>query len=61
MVDRQLVGDFALAVLLALPTAALSRPEARIQKSASSHVAISIAHAQFAERASPARAASLLG
>jgi hypothetical protein len=50
-----------LAVLLALPTAALSRPEARIQKSASSHVAISIAHAQFAERASPARAASLLG
>ena len=27
MFDRHLLGDFAIAVLLALPTAALSRPE----------------------------------
>ena len=28
MIDRHLVGDVALAILLAVPTAALSRPQA---------------------------------
>ena len=27
MIDRQLIGDLILAVLLAVPTAALARPE----------------------------------
>lgn len=30
MIDRQLIGDVALAVLLAWPTVALSRPQAPV-------------------------------
>jgi len=37
MIDRQLLGDVGLAILLALPTAALSRP----QPSASENAAVS--------------------
>ena len=32
MINRQWVGDVALAVLLAVPTAALSRPQAAVPK-----------------------------
>lgn len=36
MFDRHLLGDVAIAVLLALPTAALSRPQAPVSTSGSS-------------------------
>ena len=32
MINRQWLGDVALAVLLAVPTAALSRPQAAVPK-----------------------------
>lgn len=32
MFDRHLLGDIGLAILLAVPTVALSRPQAPIQK-----------------------------
>ena len=35
MFDRHLLGDVAIAVLLALPTAALSRPEAPVSSTSS--------------------------
>ena len=34
MIDRQLIGDVGLAILLALPTAALSRPQPVVPKQA---------------------------
>lgn len=32
MIDRQLVGDVVLAALIAIPTAALARPETTVPK-----------------------------
>ena len=44
MIDRHLLGDVGLAVLLALPTAVLARPSADISR----HAAISAPQLQLA-------------
>jgi hypothetical protein len=36
MVDRQFIGDVVLALLVAIPTAALAQPEAALHRHASS-------------------------
>ena len=47
MFDRHLLGDVAIAVLLALPTAALSRPQAPVSSGASHSTEIVAQAAQF--------------
>jgi hypothetical protein len=39
MIDRHWVGDLSLAVLLALPLAALALPQTSLHKAAPAHVA----------------------
>lgn len=60
MVDRHLIGDIALAVLIALPTAALARPEPLIHKDRAAVVPLAQTPA-IAERAPLTQRDSLLG
>jgi hypothetical protein len=60
MVDRQLIGDIALAILIALPTAALARPEPLVQKDRAAVVPLAQTPA-VAERAALTQRDSLLG
>jgi hypothetical protein len=58
-IDRQLLGDIALAVLLALPTAAFARPEPLVsQETATTPM---VEKAAIVERSSVERRVSLLG
>ena len=50
MVDRRLFGDAALAILLALPTAVLARPDPDIAKHHATAAAPLIAKAAVVER-----------
>jgi hypothetical protein len=60
MVDRQLIGDIALAVLIALPTAAIARPGMLLHKDAVAAVPL-IQTTAVAQRAPLTRQSSLLG
>lgn len=54
MFDRHLLGDVAIAVLLALPTAALSRPQAPVSAVSSQSTEI-VAQAAEVEQTSTER------
>jgi hypothetical protein len=60
MVDRQLIGDVALAILIALPTAALARPEPLLHSDRAAVVPLAQTPA-LAERAPITQRDSLLG
>jgi hypothetical protein len=60
MLDRQLIGDVALAVLIALPTAALARPDPLNHKDRAAVVPLAQTPA-MAERAPLTSRDSLLG
>ena len=54
MIDRHMIGDVALAVLLALPTAAFSRPQAGLPAS-TAQAAPLVEQAALADRSAPER------
>ena len=54
MVDRHLLGDVGIAILLALPTVAFSRPQAPVPES-SVHAAPHVEQAALAERTASER------
>lgn len=57
MIDRQMLGDIGLAILIALPTAAFARPEPVV----SDKIAVSpvVEQAAAAERTAPERRVGL--
>jgi hypothetical protein len=59
-VDRHLIGDIGLAVLLALPTLALSRPQSVVENKAAATAPL-LEQAALAERSSVERRFSLPG
>ena len=59
MIDRQWVGDVGLAILLALPTAALSRPQPAVPEKAASTPLIE--QAALADQSATERRFSLEG
>jgi len=52
MVDRQAVGDLALAILIALPLAALAKSQPSLQHQAASQPSVAVA---TADRSPPGR------
>lgn len=59
MMDRRLIGDVALAVLLAIPTVSLSRPAATQATDEASMASPIMANAVMAERGPEERRHSL--
>lgn len=60
-IDRHFVGDVGLAVLLALPTLALARPQATLPKHTAPTVTPLVERAALAERTTVERRFSLAG
>ena len=60
MVDRRLIGDIALAVLLAMPTLALARPQQGVPEQ-TARVAPMVEQAALADQSSTERRFSLDG
>ena len=58
MIDRHLLGDIGLAILLAMPTLALARPQATLPDT-NAHTAPLVQQAAIAERTTPERRSSL--
>jgi hypothetical protein len=50
MIDRHLIGDVGLAVLLAMPTLALARPQPAVPKESATAVSPLVQRAALAER-----------
>ena len=61
MIDRQLIGDVALAVLIALPTVAVARPQPFVHQDHAAAAAPLVKTAAVAQRAPVAPRLSLLG
>jgi hypothetical protein len=59
MIDRQLLGDIVLAMVLVLPTAALARSETPFRPAAAASPVM--AKAALADQSMTARGVSLLG
>jgi hypothetical protein len=60
-IDRHLVGDIGLAVLLAMPTLALSRPQPMVEHETAVTAAPLLQQAALAERTQAERRFSLPG
>ena len=60
-IDRHFVGDVGLAILLALPTLALARPQPDVPKDTAPAVAPLVEKAALAERIAVERRFSLAG
>jgi len=61
MIDRRLVRDVAVAVLLAVPTIALARPQPAIESSKPAAVQPLVEQAAMADRTGAARRFALPG
>lgn len=62
MIDRHMIGDIGLAVLLALPTVALSRPQPpETEQALSARTSAMVEQAALADRTPTDRRSSLQG